>query len=89
MTKCASRPARAPPERMTWMVVFGQAGTTSGSYQRRTVAWASMTAARMVARLAGPLRLGETAGTRAARGDRRAAAYDRSRTHWLSLEPLC
>ena len=27
---------------------------------------AAMTAARMVARLAGPLRLGETAGTRAA-----------------------
>jgi hypothetical protein len=24
---------------------------------------------------------------RLARGDRRAAAYDRSRTHWLSLEP--
>ena len=53
-----------------------------------------MTAARMVARLAGPLR-GETAGTRAAQvpltpaEGRRAAAYDRSRTHWLSLEPVC
>ena len=43
----------------------------------------------------GPQLSGETAGTRAgqvaadarARGDRRAAAYDRSRTYWLSLEP--
>jgi hypothetical protein len=44
----------------------------------------------------GPQLSGETAGTRAgqvaagarARGDRRAAAYDRSRTYWLSLEPV-
>jgi len=42
----------------------------------------------------GPLRLGETAGTRAAQvaaearlGETGIPAYDRSRTHWLSLEP--
>ena len=42
----------------------------------------------------GPLLLGETAGTGAVQvaadvgsGDRHGAAYDRSRAHWLSLEP--